>query len=197
MSPERPTRDQAWELLCEYTKTDSLRKHALAVEAAMRASARNLGEDEEAWGIVGLLHDFDYERWPNATDHPHRGVEILAEKGYPEDWRRAILGHASYTGVARDSRMARALFAVDELSGFVIAVALVRPGKSLAEVDARAVRKKMKEKGFARSVNRDEILQGAAELGVDFDQHVAFVIGALLPVADQLGLAGGGAPPGT
>jgi len=189
MDPNLPTREQAWDLLCEHTKTDGLRKHALAVEAAMHAYARHYGEDEDAWGIVGLLHDFDYERWPDLDNHVWRGAEILLERGYPEDWRRAIMGHASYTGVPRDSLMARCLFAVDELSGFVIAVALVRPSKSLAEVDPRAVRKKMKEKGFARSVNREEIFQGAQELGIeDFDAHVAFVIAALRPIAAELGI---------
>ncbi len=190
MNPTQPTREQAWNLLCEYTQTDSLRKHALAVEAAMSAHAIRCGEEVESWGIVGLLHDFDYERWPDAENHPFRGAEILAERGYPEAWRRAILGHASYSGVPRDTEMARTLFAVDELCGFITAVALVRPTKRLADVDPRAVRKKMKEKGFARSVNREEILQGAAELGVDFDEHVAFVIDALLPIAAALGLEG-------
>ncbi len=190
MNPIQPTREQAWNLLCEYTQTDSLRKHAIAVEAAMRAYAVRCGEEVESWGAVGLLHDFDYERWPDAENHPFRGAEILAERGYPEAWRRAILGHASYSGVPRDTQMARTLFAVDELCGFITAVALVRPTKRLADVDPRAVRKKMKEKGFARSVNREEIVQGAAELGVDFDEHVAFVIGALLPIAASLGLEG-------
>jgi putative nucleotidyltransferase with HDIG domain len=192
MEPTRPTREQAWDLLCEYTTSDSLRKHALSVEAAMRAFARRSREDEDAWGIVGLLHDFDYERWPDAENHPYRGSEILAQRGYPEEWRRAILGHASYTGVPRDTRMAKVLFAVDELCGFIVAVALVRPSKSLAEVDVRAVKKKMKEKGFARSVNRDEIIQGATEMDTDFDAHVAFVIEALMPAADALGLAAKG-----
>jgi putative nucleotidyltransferase with HDIG domain len=193
MNPIQPTREQAWNLLCEYTQTDSLRKHAIAVEAAMRAHAIRCGEEVESWGIVGLLHDFDYERWPDAENHPFRGAEILAERGYPEAWRRAILGHASYSGVPRDTQMARTLFAVDELCGFITAVALVRPTKRLADVDPRAVRKKMKEKGFARSVNREEIIQGAAELGVDFDEHVAFVIDALLPIAAALGLEGAAA----
>jgi putative nucleotidyltransferase with HDIG domain len=186
----QPTRIQAWNLLCEYTKSDSLRKHALAVEAAMRAYAAHHGEDAESWGIVGLLHDFDYERWPDAENHPMRGAEILAEHGYPESWRRAILGHAPYTGIPRDTLMARVLFAVDELCGLVTAVALVRPTKRLADVDSRAVRKKMKEKGFARSVNREEIVQGAEELGVDFDGHVSFVIAAMLSIAPALGLEG-------
>ena len=190
MESTPPSREQAWNLLCEYTQSDSLRKHALAVEAAMRAHAVQYGEDVESWGIVGLLHDFDYERWPDAENHPMRGVEILEARGYPEAWRRAILGHASYTGVPRDTLMARALFAVDELCGFVTAVALVRPSKRLADVEPRAVRKKMKEKGFARSVNREEIVQGAEELGVDFDEHVSFVIAAMLTIASTLGLEG-------
>ncbi len=190
-----PTREQAWNLLCEYTQSDSLRKHALAVEAAMRAQALRCGEDVDSWGIVGLLHDFDYERWPDAENHPFRGAEILAERGYPEEWRRAILGHASYSGVPRDTPMARALFAVDELCGLITAVALVRPSKRLADVEPRAVRKKMKEKGFARAVNRDEIVQGAAELGVDLDEHVAFVIAAMTTIAPALGLDGAPAQP--
>jgi putative nucleotidyltransferase with HDIG domain len=190
-----PTREQAWNLLCEFTQTDSLRRHALGVEAAMRAHAARRGEDVESWGIVGLLHDFDYERWPDVENHPFRGAEILAERGYPEAWRHAILAHASYSGVPRDTPMARALFAVDELCGFITAVALVRPTRRLADVDPRAVRKKMKEKGFARSVNREEIVQGAAELGVEFDEHVAFVIAALLTIAPALGLEGVSASP--
>jgi putative nucleotidyltransferase with HDIG domain len=190
MDPTQPTRDDAWELLCEFTKNENLRKHALSVEAAMRAMARRYGEDEEAWGIVGLLHDFDYERWPSAPDHPLKGSEILAERGYPETWIRAILGHAPHTGIARDTLMAKSLFAVDELCGLITAVALVRPSKNLADVAARSVKKKMKEKAFARSVNRQEIVQGAEELELDFTEHVQFVIEAMRPVADQLGLAG-------
>ncbi len=189
MDPRPPSRADAWDLLCEYTKTESLRKHALAVEAAMRAYARRFGANEEEWGIVGLLHDFDYERWPDAENHVWRGSEILTARGYPEAWRRAIMGHASYTGVPRDTDMARCLFAVDELCGFIIAVALVRPSKSIADVDSKSVRKKMKEKGFARSVNRDEILQGAEELGAeDCDSHLTFVIEALRPIAADLGI---------
>jgi putative nucleotidyltransferase with HDIG domain len=190
MDSHVPTRERAWNLLCEYTESDSLRKHALAVEAAMRSYATLYGEETEAWGIVGLLHDFDYERWPDAQNHPYRGAEILAEQGYPEAWRRAILGHASYTGVPRDTRMAQVLYAVDELCGLITAVALVRPTRRLADVDPRAVRKKMKEKGFARSVNRDEIVEGAAGLGVDFDEHISFVIAAMLTIAGPLGLEG-------
>lgn len=190
MNEKRPDRKQAWDLLCEYTKNESLLKHALAVEAAMRAFARRSNEDEEAWGIVGLLHDFDYERYPNIPDHPLRGSEILAEQGYPEEWRRAILSHAEHTGVPRDTPMARTLFAVDELCGLITAVALVRPNKSLAEVKVKSVKKKMKDKSFARAVNRDEIRQGAEELGVDFDEHVELVIESLIPIADELGLGG-------
>jgi putative nucleotidyltransferase with HDIG domain len=196
MTEKHLTRAEAWELLCEHTKSESLRKHALAVEAAMRALARQNGEDEEAWGAVGLLHDFDYEMFPNIPDHPLRGAEILAERGVPESWRRAILGHATHTGVPRDTSMARALFGVDELTGFIIAVALVRPSRSLGDVSARSVKKKMKDKAFARAVNREEIRQGAEELGVDFDEHVAFVIDALKPVAEELGLAGTQGGPG-
>ncbi|MDM7916941.1 MAG: HAD family hydrolase, partial [Candidatus Eisenbacteria bacterium] len=159
-----------------------------AVEAAMRAYARRTGEDEESWGIVGLLHDFDYERWPTAPEHPLEGSKILAERGYPESWRRAILGHASYTGVPRDTAMARTLFAVDELCGFLTAVALVRPSRKLADVDVAAVKKKLKEKGFARSVNREEILQGPEEIGVPFDEHVLFVRDAMRSIAGRLGL---------
>ncbi len=190
MEERGPDRDGAWELLCSYTKTDSLRKHALAVEAAMRAYAERFGEDADAWGIVGLLHDFDYERWPDAENHPYRGEEILREHGFPDAWRRAILGHASYTGVPRDSLMARALFAVDELCGFISAVTLVRPSRSLIDVDVRSVRKKMKERGFARSVNREEIVQGAEELGVDLDAHIDFVLASLRAIAGSIGLAG-------
>ena len=190
MPDPNPSREMAWDLLCEFTQSASLRKHALAVEAAMRAYARLCGEDEPAWGVVGLLHDFDYERWPDAENHPYRGTEILAKRGYPEEWRRAILAHASYTGVPRDTRMAKALFAVDELCGFVTAVALVRPSRSVLDVDVAAVKKKMKEKGFARAVNREEILEGAAELDRDFDDHVTFVIDALKSVAGPLGLDG-------
>jgi putative nucleotidyltransferase with HDIG domain len=190
MGEAHPSREQAWELLCEYTKNENLRKHALAVEAAMRALARKHGEDEEAWGAVGLLHDFDYERWPSAPDHPLKGAEILAERGYPQPWIRAILGHAPHTGVPRDTLLAKALFAVDELCGLITAVALVRPSRRLADVEVRSVKKKMKEKAFARSVNRQEIVQGVEELGIDFGEHVRFVIDSMLPIADELGLAG-------
>ncbi len=180
----------AFELLRQYTQSESLIKHALAVEACMRAYARHFGEDPERWGIVGLLHDFDYERYPTPDQHPWKGSEILADRGYPEDVRRAILGHADYSGVPRDTRMAQALYACDELAGFLTAVALVKPGKSILEVEPPSVRRKMKDKAFARSVNREDIIRGAAELGVDLDQHIAFCVEAMKGVADQLGLRG-------
>jgi putative nucleotidyltransferase with HDIG domain len=181
-------RQTAYELLCEYTKGEGLRKHGLAVEAAMRHFARKHGEDEETWAIVGLLHDFDYEQHPTAEEHPIVGSAILRERGYPEPVVRAILGHADYTGVPRDTLMARVLYSVDELAGFITAVALVRPNKRLDEVEAASVRKKMKDKAFARSVNREDIVKGAEELGVDLDAHIAEVIEALRPVAAELGL---------
>ena len=156
----------------------------------MKAYARRLGEDEGKWGMVGLLHDFDYDRWPSLEDHPYKGNEILKERGYSEEIRRAIMSHAEYSGVTRDSPMEKALFACDELAGFITAVALVKPGKSLAEVDARSVRKKMKDKAFARSVNRDDIVNGARDLGVDLDEHISFCIEALRAIAPALGLAG-------
>ncbi|HXZ41948.1 MAG TPA: HDIG domain-containing protein, partial [Terriglobales bacterium] len=155
-------RESAWCLLTEFTQSESLRKHALAVEACMRAYARKLAGDEELWGVVALLHDFDYEKYPSLEDHPYKGNEILKERGWPEEIRRAIMSHAEYTGVSRDTPMEKALFACDELAGFITAVALVKPGKSLAEVDAKSVRKKMKDKAFARSVNRNDIVNGAA-----------------------------------
>ncbi len=191
---EIKTREAAWELLTEFTQSESLRKHALAVEACMRACSRKFGngspEDEELWGVVGLIHDFDYERWPSLEDHPYKGNEILKERGYPDEIRRAIMSHAEYTGVTRDTPMEKALFACDELAGFITAVALIKPGKSLAEVDAKSVRKRMKDKAFARKVNRDDIIQGAAALGVDLDEHIAFCIEALKPIASNLGLDG-------
>jgi len=187
-------RASAWGLLTEYTASESLRKHALAVEACMRFYARKLGGDEDSWGITGLLHDFDYERWPSAPDlkdaHPFVGSKLLAERGYPEDVRRAILSHASYSGVSRETPMEKALFACDELAGFITATALVKPGKSLAEVEAKSVRKKMKDKAFARSVNRDDIIQGAHELGVDLEEHIVFCIEAMKSIAAELGLDG-------
>jgi putative nucleotidyltransferase with HDIG domain len=184
------TRADAWCLLTEFTQSESLRKHALAVEACVRAYARKLGGDEEQWGIVGLIHDFDYEKYPSAEDHPFKGSEILKERGYPEEVRRAILSHANYSGVPRQSELEKALFACDELAGFITATALVKPNKSLAEVDAKSVRKRMKDKAFARSVSREDIINGAAELGVDLDEHIALCIEAMKGVAEELGLAG-------
>ncbi len=194
-----PSRDSALALVHEYTASESLRKHLLAVEAAMRAYAEKFGEDVERWGLAGLLHDFDYERWPNAAhspteEHPAEGWRILRGLGYPEDVLEAILGHATYSGVARETRMAKTLFAVDELTGLVTATALVRPSRSVHEVDARGVRKKMKDKAFARGVSREDVIAGAAELGVDLDEHIQFVIDAMRRVAPSLGLEGS---PGT
>jgi putative nucleotidyltransferase with HDIG domain len=183
-------RNQAWGLLVEFTPSESLRRHAMAVEACMRAYAGKLGGDEEKWALTGLLHDFDYERYPSAEDHPFKGSEILKECGYPEDIRRAILSHADYSGVKRESPMEKALYACDELSGLITAAALVKPNKSLAEVEARSIRKKMKDKAFARTVNRDDIINGAADLGVDLDEHIAFCIEAMKTIAGELGLAG-------
>jgi putative nucleotidyltransferase with HDIG domain len=180
----------------QHTASASLRQHMLAVEAAMRAYARQYGGDPDIWGIVGLLHDFDYERYPNdahsaTEEHPSWGVRLLREKGVPEEVCRAILGHATYTGVPRDTPMAKALFAVDELCGFLVACALVRPSRSFADLEVSSVKKKLKDKAFARGVNRDEVRQGAEELGVPLDEHIAFVIQALRPVEGALGL---GAP---
>ena len=183
-------RDQAWSLLCEYTQSESLRKHMLAVEACMRAYARKFGEDENKWGITGLLHDFDYEKYPTPAEHPFVGNKILEERGYPEEMRRAILSHADYSGVKRESRMEKTLYACDEIAGFITASALVKPNKSLAECEAKSVRKKMKDKAFARSVNRDDIINGAADLGVDLEEHIAFCIEAMKRIAGELGLAG-------
>jgi len=183
-------RERAWGLLTEFTQSESLRKHALAVEACMRAYARKMGGDENLWGVVGLLHDFDYEKWPSLDDHPYKGNEILKERGYSNEVRRAIMSHAEYTGVTRDTPMEKALFACDELAGFITACALVKPGKSLAEVEPKSVRKKMKDKAFARSVSRDDIVQGAAELGVELEEHIAFCIEAMKGVAQALGLDG-------
>jgi putative nucleotidyltransferase with HDIG domain len=183
-------RESAWALLCQYTQSESLRKHMLAVEACMRAYARKFGEDEDTWGITGLLHDFDYERHPTPEEHPFVGSKILEEQGYSEEMRRAILSHADYSGVKRESRMEKALYACDELAGFITASALVKPGKSLAEVEAKSVRKKMKDKAFARAVNRDDIINGAADLGIDLEEHIAFCIEAMKGIAGELGLAG-------
>jgi putative nucleotidyltransferase with HDIG domain len=183
-------REAAWELLCEFTQTEPLRKHGLAVEAAMRAYARKYDGDEETWGIVGLLHDFDYERWPNAQEHPLKGKAIMEERGWPQEIIYAIQCHADYLGLERKSPMDKTIFAVDELTGLIIAVALVRPNKSLDEVDVRSVRKKMKDKSFARNVIREDIVNGAEQLGVELDEHIAFVIESLKRVAKELGIAG-------
>ena len=185
-------RESAWCLLTEFTQSESLRKHALAVEACMRAYARKSGEDEDKWGVVGLIHDFDYEKWPSLDDHPYKGNEILKERGYSDEIRLAIMSHAEYTGVPRQSPMEKTLFACDELAGFITACALVKPGKSLAEVDAKSVRRKMKDKAFARSVNRNDIITGAADLGVDLEEHIAFCIEAMKGIAKELGLDGSG-----
>ena len=187
------TRDRAVALMHEFTPSEALRKHMYAVEAAMRAMATAQGADPDQWGLVGLLHDFDYERFPNAAhshteEHPAEGVRILTAQGFPEHLGRAILGHATYCGVPRDTPMARALFAVDELCGFLVACALVRPSRSLADLEVASVKKKLKDKAFARGVNRDDVLQGAAELGVPLDEHIGFVLSALRPVERQLGL---------
>jgi predicted hydrolase (HD superfamily) len=186
-----PTREEAWEMLCEYTKGESLRRHALAVETAMRACAPYYGgdgADVDEWGMTGMLHDFDYEMFPTAEEHPYKGSEIMRERGYPEHIRRAIMGHATYTNVPRDTQMAKALFATDELCGFLVACALVRPAKSLDDLEVKSVKKKLKDKAFARTVNRDDIHQGVAELGVDLDEHIRFVIDALRPVQEEIGL---------
>ena len=185
-----PSRDTAWDLLNEYTEKPGLIGHALAVEAAMRAYARKLDGDEQSWGLVGLLHDFDYERGPSADDHPYRGVEILERRGYPEWFRRAVLSHASYSGVSRESDLEKVLFACDELCGFLTACALVTPDKSLRAVKVKSVRKKMKSKAFAASVNRQDIIDGVAELGVGLDEHIEFVLEAMCEVAPRLGLDG-------
>jgi predicted hydrolase (HD superfamily) len=225
------TREAAWELLTEFTQSESLRKHALAVEACMRACARKFatqsasevgeghereGHDfsravewsgttrasapgglgqEELWGIVGLIHDFDYDRWPSLDDHPYKGNAILKERGWPEVISRAVMSHAEYSGVTRDSLMEKALFACDELAGFITAVALIKPSKSLAEVDVKSVRKRMKDKAFARKVNRDDIINVAAALGVDLDEHIALCIEAMKAIAAELGLDGSAAKP--
>jgi putative nucleotidyltransferase with HDIG domain len=194
-----PPREQTLALMQEYTASESLRKHMLSVEAAMRAYARKLGEDPDRWATTGLIHDFDYERFPNnahspTDEHPSEGVRILRSRGYPEDILQAILGHATYCAVPRETPMAKTLFAVDELTGLITATALVRPSKSVHEVDAKSVRKKMKDKAFARGVSRDDVLLGAQELGVELDEHIAFVISAMQAVASDIGLAGPGDP---
>jgi predicted hydrolase (HD superfamily) len=216
-------RESAWCLLTEFTQSESLRKHALAVEACMRACARRYGSyqgttsgvpqaparliaasaaqepnptEEDLWGVVGLIHDFDYEKYPSLDDHPYKGNEILKERGWPEVITRAVMSHAEYTGVTRDTPLEKALFACDELAGFITAVALIKPSKSLVEVDVKSVRKRMKDKPFARKVNRDDIVNGAAELGVDLDEHIAVCIEAMKGIAVELGLDGSAATTG-
>ena len=189
-------RSAAWALLCEWTQGDGLRKHALAVEAAMRAYARRFGEDEELWGIAGLLHDFDYERYPSLEDHPFKGRDVLEGLGYPPEVIHAIQAHAERTGVPRTSRLDKTLYAVDELCGFVTAAALIRPSKSVLDLEAASVRKRMKDKAFARNVKREDILRGAEELSVPLDEHIAVVIEAMRGVADELGLQGTAPAPG-
>jgi len=189
-----PSRDEAWELLCEYTQSENLRKHALAVEACVRAYARKQGADEELWGVTALLHDFDYERWPNAdhlpdSEHPAEGSKILRDRGYPEEMIHAILAHADYSGVVRESALDHALYACDELSGFLTACALIKPSKKIAEVETPSVIGKLKDKAFARGVNRDDVRRGAEELGVPLDEHISFCIEAMKSIAERLGLA--------
>src|SRR5580698_2680954 len=185
------TREQAWDLLCEFTKSDGLRRHALAVEACVAAYARKFGEDQAKWSLTALLHDFDWEIHPTLPDHPMKGEPILAERGVSPEIRRAILSHADFTGVPRESPLEKTLFACDELAGFITAVSYVKPRRSVFEVDAASVRKKMKDKAFARSVNRDDIVNGARELGVELDEHIGFCVNAMQERADALGLKGG------
>jgi len=185
-----PTRDEAWTILTEFTQGDALRKHALSVEAAMRAYATRLGGDPDVWGVTGLLHDFDYEKYPSLEDHPFRGAEILAERNVDDEIRTAILGHGNHTGVPRETTMAKALFAVDELCGFLTACALVRPTRRVADVPVKSVKKKMKDKAFARAVNRDDLRNGPEELGVTLEDHIEVVRDAMAGVAKELGLAG-------
>jgi putative nucleotidyltransferase with HDIG domain len=184
------SRDEAWAIVAEYTKSESLRKHMLGVEAAVRGYARQFGEDEDDWGAVALLHDFDYERYPDQENHPFRGVEILKAKGYPEWVTRAILSHADYSGVPRESQLEKTLYACDEMSGFVTAASLVRPSKSILDLEAASVVKRMKDKAFARAVSRDDLRRGAEELGLPLDQHIANVIAFMRLRADELGLRG-------
>ena len=184
------SRESAWALMSEYTKSESLRKHMLAVEAAVRGYARKWGENEDEWGIVALLHDFDYERWPDQENHPFRGVEILKAQGYPEWVTRAILSHAEYSGVPRESRLEKALYACDEMSGFVTAAALVRPSKSVLDLEASSVIKRMKDKAFARAVSREDLRKGAEEIGLPLAEHVENVILFMRERADVLGLRG-------
>ena len=190
MTSDLPSRDTAWALLTEYTKSESLRKHALAVEIAVCGYARKFGEDENLWGLVGLLHDFDYERWPSLEDHPYRGAEILRERGYPEVLIRAIMSHSDETGVVRQSRLEHALFACDELAGFITASALVRPSKSVLDLEAKSVKKRMKDKAFARGVSRDDLRKGAEDLGLSLDEHITNVITSMRSSAETLGLKG-------
>ncbi len=185
-----PNREEAWKLLCEYTQNENLRKHALAVEACVRAYARKFGGDEALWSVTALLHDFDYEKFPNAPDHPLEGSKILRARGYPEELIQAILSHADYMDVPRETPLQKALFACDELAGFITAVTLVRPSKSLADVAVKSVKKKFKDKAFARTVKREDIYRGTSELGVDLEEHIAFCLEAMRGIADQLGLAG-------
>jgi putative nucleotidyltransferase with HDIG domain len=187
---EKITRESSWELLCEHTKSESLRKHALAVEILMRAYAKKYGEDPEVWGIVGMLHDMDYERYPTAPDHPQKGAEILRRNGYPEEIVYAISSHVEAMNLPRNNLLCKAVFACDELAGFLVASALVRPGKSIIGLKAKSVRKKLKDKAFARAVNREEIYRGAEELGVDLNEHITFCIGAIEASANVLGLDG-------
>lgn len=184
------SRETAWALLTEFTQNENLQKHALAVEAAVRGYARQFGEDETAWGVTALLHDFDYDRYPDLADHPFKGAEILRERGYPEWLIRAVLSHADHTGVGRETRLEHTLFACDEMAGFVTAAALIRPSKSLLDLEAKSVVKRMKEKAFARAVNRDDLRRGAEEIGVPLEEHVAKVIGFMRAEADALGLRG-------
>ncbi|MEE9277068.1 MAG: HDIG domain-containing metalloprotein [Dehalococcoidia bacterium] len=189
-SQVEPTRDTAWELLCEFTQSESLRKHALTVEGVMRYFARRAGQDDEPWGIAGMLHDYDYEQYPTAEEHGRRGAEVMRERGWPEVLARAVESHNPATGVTRDSAMERTLYAVDELAGFITAVALVRPSKSIHDVKVKSVRKKMKDKAFARAVNRDDIVNGADELGVELNEHIGEVIAAMQEIAAEIGLEG-------
>jgi putative nucleotidyltransferase with HDIG domain len=184
------TRDQAWDIVCEFVKSESLRKHMLSVETCVAAYADKLGEDREKWSVTALLHDFDWEIHPEAPDHPMKGEPILAQRGVDEEIRRAILSHANYSGVPRVSKLEKTLFACDELAGFLTACSYVKPSRSIHEVETKGVRKKLKDKAFARAVNRDDILNGAAELGIDLDEHIDFCIRAMQARADQLGLAG-------
>jgi len=187
------TRENAWQLLNDHTHNQNLVRHMLAVEAAMRAYARHFGEDEELWGIVGLLHDFDYEQHPTADEHPYAGAAILRERGWPEEIVDAVLSHADYTGVPRDTLLKKALFAVDELTGLIVAVALVRPSRDIRDVRVKSVRKKWRDKAFAAGVNRQEIEEGAADLGIELPEHISIVLEAMKGIAEELGLTG---PPG-